>query len=204
MVDAEGMEALTMRRLAEDLGVATTAIYWHVRTRDELLRGILDRAINQIQIPDRDGPWEERLRIVCRETRQTMLTHPHLSELARRFASDVPARVLQATIEIMQDAGFDGAGAVEAAVMAHLFASGFTTAQAQDPHLRAASFSPGSGFLADWLQIAGPEGPFLLGHFLALDHDAIFERALEHLIDGLRSDVQATKQVRPLTIRRRR
>src|SRR4051794_9568578 len=57
--DAEGVEAITVRRLATDLGVTPMALYWHFKNKDELLLGLVDHVMGRVRA-DRtaDDPWE--------------------------------------------------------------------------------------------------------------------------------------------------
>ncbi len=59
LVDAEGLDALTMRHLAEEIGVATMSLYSHVATKEDLLLGIVNMVTSEIALPGPDvPPWE--------------------------------------------------------------------------------------------------------------------------------------------------
>ena len=62
LADAEGLDALTVRRLAQDLGVTPMALYWHFADKDALLAGVADQLLQEVVPPAPvDGPWSDRL-----------------------------------------------------------------------------------------------------------------------------------------------
>jgi TetR/AcrR family transcriptional regulator, tetracycline repressor protein len=63
LADADGLDALTIRKLATDLGVTPMALYWHFRSKDELLEGLAERLWGEIDVNvDRAAPWPDQLR----------------------------------------------------------------------------------------------------------------------------------------------
>lgn len=87
IADAEGLKAVTTRRLAGDLGVTPMALYWHFRTKEDLLAGLADRVLDAVEIPAPTGAWAADLRaaLVCLVT--AMRPHPQVAPL-------VPDRML--------------------------------------------------------------------------------------------------------------
>lgn len=81
LVDADGLDALTLRRLASRLGVQAPTLYWHVRNKAELLDAlgdvIIEGAIGAIPDPKPDGDWREWLLAALIEFRRAMLAHPN-------------------------------------------------------------------------------------------------------------------------------
>ena len=79
IVEREGVEGLTMRRLASDLGVAPTAIYWHVGNRHELLGELVDRIIEDVGAVTPTGRTPtSRIVSIARALREHLLARPHL------------------------------------------------------------------------------------------------------------------------------
>ena len=67
LLDREGLAALSMRRLADELGAGAASLYWHVGSKDGLLDLVLDEIIGEQQVPDPDPPrWREQLKEVAR------------------------------------------------------------------------------------------------------------------------------------------
>jgi AcrR family transcriptional regulator len=76
VLDAEGLDALSMRRIAEELDTGPASLYWHVGSKDGLLDLIFDRVIGEQHVPDPDpGHWQEQLKQVARTQRETILRH---------------------------------------------------------------------------------------------------------------------------------
>src|SRR3954471_12241210 len=55
LADSEGLEAVTIRRLATELGVTPMALYWHFRTKEDLLAGLADRVLDDMVVPQSAG-----------------------------------------------------------------------------------------------------------------------------------------------------
>ncbi|MFI7707677.1 TetR/AcrR family transcriptional regulator [Nonomuraea sp. NPDC049480] len=75
--DTEGLDAVTIRRLATDLGVTPMALYWHYKNKEQLLGGMADHLIAGFTPkPADDRPWQERLRDLVEGLVRTLRTHP--------------------------------------------------------------------------------------------------------------------------------
>ena len=77
IVDEQGLERLTMRRLGAQLGVDPMTVYHHVPDKAALFDGLIERVLAEIRIPDATGDWEHDLRAIVVEARTTLLAHPH-------------------------------------------------------------------------------------------------------------------------------
>lgn len=84
MLDEHGIEGLTMRCLAQQLNVTATALYWHVRTKDDVLDLAVDRIFGDVPIPDVSDDWLEDIRALVRGWRGAMLGHPWAPRLVGR------------------------------------------------------------------------------------------------------------------------
>jgi AcrR family transcriptional regulator len=83
VADEEGLGALTMRRVAERLGVGTMSIYTHVPSKAELIDVMLDTVLAEVTGPDHvDGSWRERLAGIAYDLRALYLRHPWLLQVA--------------------------------------------------------------------------------------------------------------------------
>ena len=81
IVDEEGADALLLRRLAEELGVAPMSIYWHVKDKAELLEVIGHQVFAEIEIPIARGDWRDQLRDVHRAMLAGVLRHPNTTDI---------------------------------------------------------------------------------------------------------------------------
>lgn len=84
VADTEGVEALSMRRLAAELGAGTMTLYHYVHTKDELLALLADRVMGEMVIEPGDFPegWREALSVIARRTRDVLLAHPWVFDIA--------------------------------------------------------------------------------------------------------------------------
>lgn len=80
IIDSEGLDALSMRRLARELSVNSAAFYYHFKNKDEILIGAALLALEEVRVPnDRDGDWREWLIDNALTYRQALLAHPALA-----------------------------------------------------------------------------------------------------------------------------
>ncbi len=77
IMDSDGLEAVTMRRVGRDLGVEAMSLYNHVKDKDDLLDGIRELVLSEFEDPGSDGPWEERTRRAARSWREVLRAHPN-------------------------------------------------------------------------------------------------------------------------------
>src|SRR5687767_10217410 len=77
LVDRDGVEALTMRRLGRELGVEAMSLYGYVDNKQDLLEGVLARVYAEMPT-DAEGPWTTRLRTIAGRFRSVLLRHPNL------------------------------------------------------------------------------------------------------------------------------
>lgn len=80
--DEHGVEALSMRKLADELGVQAMSLYNHVANKEDLLDGILDSALQEIALPDPNADWRAQLREVAVSAHETMLRHAWAADLS--------------------------------------------------------------------------------------------------------------------------
>jgi TetR/AcrR family transcriptional regulator, tetracycline repressor protein len=111
LADAEGLEAVTIRRLAADLGVTPMALYWHFRSKDELLVGLADRVWGEIDVDvDPDADWSAQLRGLLESLIRVLRTHPSASQLlmsGEKRTSEAASIANEVALEVLYRAGFD-------------------------------------------------------------------------------------------------
>jgi AcrR family transcriptional regulator len=76
LADRGGIEALSMRKLGQELGVDAMALYRHVRGKDDLLDGVIEVIVGEIERPTPTDDWKTTLRAQVMAARQVMLRHP--------------------------------------------------------------------------------------------------------------------------------
>ncbi|MEV5613732.1 TetR/AcrR family transcriptional regulator [Streptomyces sp. NPDC052225] len=115
VADAEGFAAVTMRRIATELGVAPMAAYRHVSGKDDLLALMVDGVSAELVIPDDVTGWREVLRTFAVRTRDVTLRHPWMIQLPAPLFVLTPTRMAVAERQL---ASLDGLGLDADAMMA--------------------------------------------------------------------------------------
>lgn len=109
--DAEGIEAVTIRRLATDLGVTPMALYWHYKNKERLLVGMADHLVGGFALkPADERPWQERLRDLTEGLIRTLRAHPCARQVLDQIdLSEAPSFLVvwDGTLGLAKEAGFD-------------------------------------------------------------------------------------------------
>lgn len=110
IADTDGLPAVTVRRLATELGVTPTALYWHVKNKNELLSALADHLLAALVADVDPGlPWEERLRAMISALVEQTRAHPYLADLLPaidRSAAEAYLRATDTVIGLLTEAGF--------------------------------------------------------------------------------------------------
>jgi hypothetical protein len=108
LADAEGIGALTMRRLGAELGVEGMALYNHVANKQDLLDGMLDRVAADIEVPESGPDWRDQARRRAISTHAVILRHPWSAALWTASIKLGPARMgyLDSGLRNLREAGF--------------------------------------------------------------------------------------------------
>jgi AcrR family transcriptional regulator len=81
IMDQEGLEAVTMRRIGRELGVEAMSLYNHVEDKDDILGGVTEIAMGEFRFPEPSGDWMTDARAMAREWRRLLMLHPPLCQL---------------------------------------------------------------------------------------------------------------------------
>lgn len=108
LADAEGIGAVTMRRLGMELGVEAMALYNHVANKEDLLHGMLDRVVAEIELPDSGPDWRDQARRRAISTHAVLMRHPWAAALWTSSINLGPARMrhLDSALRILREADF--------------------------------------------------------------------------------------------------
>jgi len=90
LADKTGIESLSMRRLAEDLGVVPMALYKHVANKEELLDGMIDVVVGEIDPPVAGAGWKSAVRQRILSARRALLRHPWASQVMESKQNPTP------------------------------------------------------------------------------------------------------------------
>jgi AcrR family transcriptional regulator len=194
LVDADGVEGLSMRKLAQSLGVAPMSLYTYFADRDAVLEALTQLVLAEIEVPDEDLDWRETIRRIMRSARQAGLRHPSVAPLINRF----PPRTLdalafvEAGFRAFRKAGFDErstarcyrALAVYSMGSFDVEQSGYFTAH---PAGRSGADSLAEPSMERHLPNVARIGPALAGQ----DDEAEFAYGLELLLTGFAASMGA-------------
>jgi TetR/AcrR family transcriptional regulator, tetracycline repressor protein len=116
IVDEQGLEALTMRRLGAALGVDPMTIYHHVPDKSALFDGLVELVYDEIELPAPTGEWQDDLRAIARSGRATFLSHPHVATLlgTRPPVTEAAFDLVEAITAIVLGAGLGEQRAADA------------------------------------------------------------------------------------------
>jgi AcrR family transcriptional regulator len=93
LADEGGIESLTMRKLAQELGVEAMTLYYYVANKDEILGGIVDLVVGEIQLPSPGADWKPAIRKTALSAYDVLLRHPWAASLVLSGPTMSQARV---------------------------------------------------------------------------------------------------------------
>jgi AcrR family transcriptional regulator len=191
LADAHGVEGLTMRRLAAELGVEAMTIYYHVPNKEAILGELVERVMAEIDYPERGTEWRTALRATALSAYEVLGRHPWAPRvmLARRAPGPMRLRYMETILSLLADAGFSPMVADHAyhALEGHIM--GFTLWElGMDLGSRQDLQALARAFLAQLPTETYPSVAAHIEHHLVpsrRDDQGSFAFALDLLLDGL-------------------
>jgi TetR/AcrR family tetracycline transcriptional repressor len=193
LLDEVGFDGLTMRSLANKLGIKAASLYWHVRDKQDLLNLLAEEICAPMREPDRTLPWRKQLEVLGDEYRQVLLAH---RDAARVLSSSAEPsgpnrlRLTEIVLRTLLDAGFAPRDAAYAGFLLNDYVVTFVSEEAR--YASAGAAGAGEGQSADvqsWAEALPPdEYPSVIalaGYLSALDADERFRFGVNVLSDGL-------------------
>jgi len=191
LIDAEGVQAVTMPRVADRLGVGTMSLYRHVESKDDLLDGVAAHVLSRVEVPGGDpDDWEGRVVGYLRSLRAQALAHPALSSiLAERGLTVGPVfDQLEQTHGVLRAAGFSDLDAVRAFYTLFTYVFGFVIWELPRVHQQ-----PPASYTTAWNTALDQLDPQAYPNLHALRKELAtsaspdqFEYGLRYLIESLR------------------
>jgi AcrR family transcriptional regulator len=193
IADERGLAAVTMRAVAGRVGVTAMALYPHVRSKEDLLDGLVGRVLAELELPDPVLPWLDRLRALAQSARRVARRHAAVVPLlfARPAVTPDAVRVVDAAYLALLDAGVPPEHVARLERMFSTFVLGFAVSEA------SGRFSAGTlGTRERRGQL--PEGELPAHHKLASWLDAPWSRDAEFEadLDDLSSLIQSAARPR--------
>jgi TetR/AcrR family transcriptional regulator, tetracycline repressor protein len=187
IADEEGVERLTMRRLAAELGVTPNALYTYVPDKEGLLDALIDDLLAGVDTGEAAADWRDGLVRVMDSSRRLLLAHPRLVPvfLARPGLGPNAARLGEITFALLRLGGIEGERAVEAFRVLLIYSLGFAAFQAT-----RLPDDPARSARAEAVFASLPEDEYPEMHRLARDlagptTDRQFATGLRWLLDGI-------------------
>jgi AcrR family transcriptional regulator len=204
LVDAEGLHALSMRRLGQELDAGATSLYWHIKNKHQLEDLMVDALIGEVAADVRPAEgWRDCLAEVARALRRALIRHRHIAPLLGERPTMGPHALdaAELVMGILRDGGFDDRTTSLASGALINYASGFALFESRSPG--GASDAPEAMAMAEAVMAyfrALPQEryPNLLAVAgIAIDEDDQFEYGLQRLLDGFETDLGRSGTDRP-------
>jgi AcrR family transcriptional regulator len=198
VLDAEGLDGFSMRRVADQLNTGAASLYWHVGSKDGLLDLIFEEVIGEQvdEVPDPDPErWQEQLKEVARTMRRTVLGH---RDIVRLSIGRIPMgpnalRLSERVLAIMRAGGVPDELAVQSYLLMMSTVNGFTmdeTGWQEDAQLEhMPPMEEAATMTRDYLaSLPAEQFPNLIEvaeHFAIADQDSRFDVLLDLFVDGI-------------------
>lgn len=190
VADAEGIDAVSMRRLGQELDVEAMSLYKHVADKDAILDGIVDAVFAEVPLPAADVAWRSAMRDRAVAVRQALLRHPWAIGLldSRRSPGPATLRHHDAVIGSLRRGGFSIEMAAHAFSLLDSYIYGFALQETSLPY----AADEVTQAATEMLPGTRPEEYPYLAEMLAgfaqkpgYSYDAEFEFGLDLILDGL-------------------
>ena len=135
LADRGGVGALSMRKLAQELGVEAMSLYHHVANKDDILDGIVDVVFGEIELPTGEAGWEAAMRRRAVSAREALRRHPWATGLMESRRTPGPANIRHhdAVLGVLRNAGFPVELAAHAYSLLDSYIYGFALQEASLP-----------------------------------------------------------------------
>jgi AcrR family transcriptional regulator len=194
LLDDEGLDALSMRRIAEELDTGAASLYWHVGSKDGLLDLIFDQVIGEVEVPEPDpGRWDDQLKDVARAVRAVILRHRDIVRISIGRIPMGPSalRVSEGLFAILRAGGIPDQLAVTAHHLLFAIINGFTLDETTElgveiegpPGDQAADAA--RAYIAKLPAERFPNLRAVGEHFHYADRNQSFELLIDLFVDGL-------------------
>jgi TetR/AcrR family transcriptional regulator, tetracycline repressor protein len=194
LVDADGVDGLSIRKLAQRIGLAPMSVYTYFPDREAVLEAATQLLLARIEVPDEDLDWRETIRRIMRSVRRIALEHPRAAPLINRY----PPRTIdalafvEAGFRAFRRAGFDDRSTARCYRALAVYSMGSLDVELGDyfdahPAGRPAEDSLAAPTLDRHLPNIAAIGPQLADQ----DDEAEFEYGLDLLLDGFAGQMAA-------------
>ena len=197
VMDAEGLDAVTMRRIGRELGVEAMSLYNHVEDKDDILNGVTERVFTEFDYPELTGDWMRDGRAMSHEWRRLLNLHPSVCQLLAERHKPLEGLAafgaMDKALGLLRRAGLSERDAAQAFNALGSYILGYVTMEQglmlgnDEEHARqhdeAVTALQGSGF---------DNVVACLPHFADCDPDQQFDFGLDLIFRGVRAGVAGT------------
>jgi TetR/AcrR family transcriptional regulator, tetracycline repressor protein len=197
VMDAEGLDAVTMRRIGRELGVEAMSLYNHVEDKDEILDAVTERVMTEYEYPEWTGDWVQDGRAMSHEWRRLLSLHPSVCQLLAERHKPLEGLAafgaMDAALGLLRSAGLSERDAAQAFNALGSYILGYVMMEQglmlgndeehAKQHDEAVHALQGSGL---------DNVVACLPHFTECDPDQQFEFGLELIFRGIRAGVAGT------------
>lgn len=210
LLDSEGIEALSMRKLAARLDAGATSLYWHVANRDELIELVVDEVYGELDVPGPEDAqdWPAAVRRFAHSIRATGLRHRWLVSVLEHLVSAFPGPNLTEATErmltLLEAAGFELREAERALSNLSAYILGISLAEVAWRNWAERQGEAAQHWLDDALQIADttmeshPKVREVVADYRGTDPeksmDEDFEYGLDLILDGLQARLDRQRE----------
>jgi AcrR family transcriptional regulator len=191
LTDRDGIDSLSMRKLAQELGVEAMSLYRHVRNKGDIVDGMVDLVFGEIGLPPKQVDWKTAMRQRAISAREVLARHPWAIGLMESRSTPGPATLQHhdAVIGCLREAGFSIALAAHAYSVLDSYIYGFALQQASLPFTSSEEVAEvADSFLRHFPADAYPHlAELTVRHVLQPGYDYAneFKFGLDLILDGL-------------------
>lgn len=181
LIDSEGLEALSMRRLGQALGVEAMALYNHFADKEAILDAVASLVLASVPVPSRQGPWKSRIKALCSGVRTAALRNPNLFRVVMTRPSPPAAGVplIDATVAAFADAGLKPELQAAAYHLCFIYVRGFCLWEIEEYSRKP------SGAELEAMALQFPRAAAATKWISTEDADRQFARGIEIILRGL-------------------
>jgi len=196
LIERDGLDGFSIRKLAAELGCEAMSIYHHFPSKAHIMDALLDRVVSEMAIPSPNLPWQERLRRFAWEYRAMALRYPKFFQFAalHRMNTATALRVIDAAVAVFRDAGFDLEMSARLFRVWGYYVAGGSLDEAGGYAKGPSAVEPVADDVAarDYPEITAVN-PF----FKPQHHEAIFALGLDILIEGAERELKSARRDGP-------
>jgi len=197
LLQREGLQGVSMRKLAQELDAGAASLYWHVGDKEELLALMLDRIVGEAEVVDPDPEhWQEQVKEMLRANRRLLLKRRDAAQLSlgRIPAGPNSLPVMERSLAVLHAAGLPPRVISYAADMFALFVGGFAFEESMPPQGDPSALGE---YFASLPPEQFPTLTALAGDLIEGGADERFEFSIELLVRGLEAMAGSSRRTKP-------